>query len=242
MRRASEQSSTDIRVGNVTIRHLKSNFVMTPAAQSSRLITFTSYCALPRGYDMAAVHGVTHGASSPPLSPPSETSNQDDYMPLQPAPPALSMAYRPAAPRIVPVDSFMCQPPYAATSTVVAMSVPAGQPPKAQRQHGYSAGATAAAPDAKVHVRAHDSYSSAGAAISFAPMATLAIAKTKPLAAQVTKAGKKRPASSRPCIDGARCCSQCRTQTTPVWRAGPEGPKTLCNACGVRYMKIARKK
>lgn len=31
-------------------------------------------------------------------------------------------------------------------------------------------------------------------------------------------------------------------QVTPVWRAGPEGPKTLCNACGVRYMKVAKKK
>jgi hypothetical protein len=38
------------------------------------------------------------------------------------------------------------------------------------------------------------------------------------------------------------CCSQCGTQTTPVWRAGPQGPKTLCNACGVRYMKTAKKK
>ncbi len=31
-------------------------------------------------------------------------------------------------------------------------------------------------------------------------------------------------------------------QTTPVWRAGPHGPKTLCNACGVRYMKVAKRK
>jgi hypothetical protein len=38
------------------------------------------------------------------------------------------------------------------------------------------------------------------------------------------------------------CCTQCGTQTTPVWRAGPQGPKTLCNACGVRYMKTAKKK
>ena len=32
------------------------------------------------------------------------------------------------------------------------------------------------------------------------------------------------------------------TQVTPVWRAGPSGPKTLCNACGVRYMKNAKKR
>lgn len=29
-------------------------------------------------------------------------------------------------------------------------------------------------------------------------------------------------------------------QVTPVWRAGPNGPKTLCNACGVRYMKTVK--
>ncbi|CAA6655390.1 unnamed protein product [Spirodela intermedia] len=32
-----------------------------------------------------------------------------------------------------------------------------------------------------------------------------------------------------------RRCWHCATEETPQWRAGPEGPKTLCNACGVRY-------
>lgn len=32
-----------------------------------------------------------------------------------------------------------------------------------------------------------------------------------------------------------RRCSHCLAQRTPQWRAGPLGPKTLCNACGVRY-------
>ncbi|EFJ31776.1 hypothetical protein SELMODRAFT_69566, partial [Selaginella moellendorffii] len=32
-----------------------------------------------------------------------------------------------------------------------------------------------------------------------------------------------------------RKCSHCQTQKTPQWRAGPLGPKTLCNACGVRF-------
>ncbi|GAA0143857.1 zinc finger transcription factor [Lithospermum erythrorhizon] len=30
-------------------------------------------------------------------------------------------------------------------------------------------------------------------------------------------------------------CTHCQVQKTPQWRAGPLGPKTLCNACGVRY-------
>ena len=32
-----------------------------------------------------------------------------------------------------------------------------------------------------------------------------------------------------------RRCTHCFSQKTPQWRAGPLGPKTLCNACGVRY-------
>ncbi|KAG5232809.1 GATA transcription factor [Salix suchowensis] len=32
-----------------------------------------------------------------------------------------------------------------------------------------------------------------------------------------------------------RRCAHCLAQRTPQWRAGPLGPKTLCNACGVRY-------
>lgn len=30
-------------------------------------------------------------------------------------------------------------------------------------------------------------------------------------------------------------CSHCETEETPQWRVGPMGPKTLCNACGVRF-------
>ncbi|MED6184470.1 hypothetical protein PIB30_047730 [Stylosanthes scabra] len=30
-------------------------------------------------------------------------------------------------------------------------------------------------------------------------------------------------------------CTHCDADETPQWRNGPMGPKTLCNACGVRY-------
>ncbi|KAD7479713.1 hypothetical protein E3N88_02849 [Mikania micrantha] len=30
-------------------------------------------------------------------------------------------------------------------------------------------------------------------------------------------------------------CAHCEITKTPQWREGPMGPKTLCNACGVRY-------
>lgn len=54
--------------------------------------------------------------------------------------------------------------------------------------------------------------------------------------------GKKRTAGRMAANPNGHCCTQCGTQSTPVWRAGPHGPKTLCNACGVRYMKVAKRK
>ena len=32
-------------------------------------------------------------------------------------------------------------------------------------------------------------------------------------------------------------CCNCGVQYSPQWRSGPSGPRTLCNACGVRYAK-----
>ena len=44
----------------------------------------------------------------------------------------------------------------------------------------------------------------------------------------------KPPSSSPP---SKLYCHLCQATETPLWRAGPDGPKTLCNACGVRYRK-----
>ncbi|GLT54935.1 hypothetical protein SLA2020_280930 [Shorea laevis] len=61
---------------------------------------------------------------------------------------------------------------------------------------------------------------------------------------------KKKPRTRRPCVrkwsnkqnrkeswaeNMKRRCTHCRAEKTPQWREGPSGPKTLCNACGVRY-------
>jgi hypothetical protein len=32
-----------------------------------------------------------------------------------------------------------------------------------------------------------------------------------------------------------RTCSHCQSSETPQWREGPDGRRTLCNACGLRY-------
>ena len=37
-------------------------------------------------------------------------------------------------------------------------------------------------------------------------------------------------------------CQQCGTTSTPEWRRGPNGFRTLCNACGLYHAKMARKK
>ncbi|KAI9065359.1 GATA-domain-containing protein, partial [Trametes sanguinea] len=36
-------------------------------------------------------------------------------------------------------------------------------------------------------------------------------------------------------------CVQCGRTDSPEWRKGPKGPKTLCNACGLRWAKKSRK-
>ncbi|MCL7034884.1 hypothetical protein MKW94_020246 [Papaver nudicaule] len=34
-----------------------------------------------------------------------------------------------------------------------------------------------------------------------------------------------------------KTCVDCQTSKTPLWRGGPAGPKSLCNACGIRLRK-----
>ncbi|XP_022844667.1 GATA transcription factor 9-like [Olea europaea var. sylvestris] len=46
-----------------------------------------------------------------------------------------------------------------------------------------------------------------------------------------TPPSKKRGPTETP----GRKCLHCASEKTPQWRTGPMGPKTLCNACGVRY-------
>ncbi|KAI9351844.1 PAS domain-containing protein [Pilaira anomala] len=36
-------------------------------------------------------------------------------------------------------------------------------------------------------------------------------------------------------------CADCGTTASPEWRKGPHGPKTLCNACGLRWAKKNKK-
>ncbi|KAI9315219.1 hypothetical protein BX666DRAFT_1960444 [Dichotomocladium elegans] len=44
----------------------------------------------------------------------------------------------------------------------------------------------------------------------------------------------------RPVFQGR--CHSCNISETPEWRRGPDGARTLCNACGLHYAKLERKR
>ena len=48
-------------------------------------------------------------------------------------------------------------------------------------------------------------------------------------------AGKK---SKRRLSPESYLCAHCGTRVSPEWRKGPDGPKTLCNACGCRLINL----
>ena len=65
---------------------------------------------------------------------------------------------------------------------------------------------------------------------------------TKPLKTSqgvTTMKSHQGPPKSRPgnvCLSSTGKCAECFTTKTPQWRTGPKGPKTVCNACGVKYI------
>lgn len=52
-------------------------------------------------------------------------------------------------------------------------------------------------------------------------------------ATQRRRGGRKRKANA--------ICKQCLSVQTPEWRRGPQGSRTLCNACGLFYLKLVKK-
>ena len=55
---------------------------------------------------------------------------------------------------------------------------------------------------------------------------------------QKTNREKKKPKQD----DGDHVCTDCGRVDSPEWRKGPLGPKTLCNACGLRWAKKIKRK
>jgi hypothetical protein len=46
---------------------------------------------------------------------------------------------------------------------------------------------------------------------------------------------RRRPVSRPRNRQVQRTCSHCQSSETPQWREGPDGRRTLCNPCGLRY-------
>ncbi|XP_055805211.1 GATA transcription factor 19-like [Solanum dulcamara] len=53
------------------------------------------------------------------------------------------------------------------------------------------------------------------------------------------KSGRSSNNNADPLV--TRRCANCDTTSTPLWRNGPRGLKSLCNACGIRYKKEERR-
>jgi hypothetical protein len=43
-------------------------------------------------------------------------------------------------------------------------------------------------------------------------------------------------------VPEGQTCLGCNATSTPEWRRGPLGPRTLCNACGLVYAKLIKKR
>lgn len=49
---------------------------------------------------------------------------------------------------------------------------------------------------------------------------------------------RRRPVSN----SSEQTCAFCGTSATPEWRKGPDGSKSLCNACGLVFAKVVNDK
>ncbi|KAF8579915.1 hypothetical protein K439DRAFT_343406 [Ramaria rubella] len=47
---------------------------------------------------------------------------------------------------------------------------------------------------------------------------------------------------TEPAVSESQRCMGCGATSTPEWRRGPLGPRTLCNACGLVYAKLIKKR
>mmetsp|Transcript_14382 Transcript_14382/g.27742 ORF Transcript_14382/g.27742 Transcript_14382/m.27742 type:complete len:373 (+) Transcript_14382:205-1323(+) len=85
--------------------------------------------------------------------------------------------------------------------------------------------------------------------MSEAKMESRGVASKTPPSTPTKKRSRKPPkpfspnyvVTSKVSVSSAgKSCSQCGVTKTPQWREGPLGPKTLCNACGVKRVRAAR--
>ncbi|XP_049343541.1 GATA transcription factor 11-like [Solanum verrucosum] len=71
--------------------------------------------------------------------------------------------------------------------------------------------------------------------LMMAPMPCTTSAAKKNSDSKSGKENKRKLSSAMALSPLFKRCTHCEVTKTPQWREGPLGPKTLCNACGVRY-------
>ncbi|KAF8852204.1 hypothetical protein BDZ45DRAFT_807692 [Acephala macrosclerotiorum] len=62
------------------------------------------------------------------------------------------------------------------------------------------------------------------------------------IAIPVDKEGRANDKKKKIKLPDEYVCTDCGTLDSPEWRKGPSGPKTLCNACGLRWAKKEKKR
>jgi hypothetical protein len=74
------------------------------------------------------------------------------------------------------------------------------------------------------------------AAIGAGDLAAAAAGATRAQAPQPARASRANKRSTL-----SRMCKECGTTDTPSWRRGADGARTLCNACGLKFLRDFRK-
>ncbi|EFN54181.1 expressed protein [Chlorella variabilis] len=114
--------------------------------------------------------------------------------------------------------------------------LPTAPPPTPAEAKPVAAAAAAATPSKPVTRQKH-THTPSGAA---APAAPRSSGRRTVLQWHTDSVTDPRTGAAITAVQPGTFCTQCYALSTPVWRAGPFGPKSLCNACGVRWMKYAK--
>ncbi|KAI9008284.1 hypothetical protein BC832DRAFT_539152 [Gaertneriomyces semiglobifer] len=125
----------------------------------------------------------------------------------------------------VPVASTKVQPKSAPKKSLTLSELTKKAKPKAQPKSERPTGVVKDAKPKSEPVAGQDS-------TNVSPMTSQAASP----AGSETGAKAKRVKRALKPYDPTLYCRSCGATQTPLWRRGPEGTKTLCNACGVRWM------